>query len=273
MALNNKINKVLKESLHKLLKESILRDKIFISYGTESFNISKFKPIELNDERIKWWSYMHNKPHGGLWGSPVDCEFGWGDFCNRDGFRLKTLSKHFLFKISSDAKICIIDNKDDLLKYSFFNKRLQQYVLDFLYITSHFDGIFVTENAIKKLKYGDYHERLNGLDSWDVESICIFNPDVIIPVQENAFDKSKHHKYSKPRYNYDDEEYYYGFDNLNDRKQLQIDSDYELYGNQNLGDTSKLFTGEHPGLAAQKHGNNKDAKLARKFNGTVKSGL
>ena len=54
----------------------------------------------------------------------------------------------------------------------------------------------------------------------------------------------------------------------------QINKSYELYGNRNIdSDSSKLFNGEHPGILAQGHGNNKNTKLARKYNGTIKSGI
>ena len=61
---------------------------------------------------------------------------------------------------------------------------------------------------------------------------------------------------------------------MQNKKQKQINKTYELYGNRNINsDSSNLFNGEHPGILAQGHGNNKKTKLARKYNGTVKSGL
>lgn len=58
----------------------------------------------------------------------------------------------------------------------------------------------MTYNAINSLKYG--FDNINGLDTWDVESLCVFNPDIIIPIEENAFDKAKIDMYEKePEYN------------------------------------------------------------------------
>lgn len=52
------------------------------------------------------------------------------------------------------------------------------------------------------------------------------------------------------------------------------DSDYERYSNRNVDrDMSKYFNGEHPAILAQGHGNGKKAKLARRFDGTIKSGM
>lgn len=35
----------------------------------------------------------------------------------------------------------------------------------------------------------------------------------------------------------------------------------------------KVLNGKHQAILAQGHGNGKDTKLARRFNGTIKSGL
>jgi hypothetical protein len=266
---NVRLSKILRENLDIILKENTVRDKVFISYGTDKFDLSKIKPVKVDSV----WGQIHNKPEGGLWASPVGSNFGWADFCNRDAFHLKTLNKHFIFKLKSNAKICIIDTIDDLIKHSCFNKYIEQYVLDIRNIVKEYDGIYLTYNAATKLRYGDDERRIRGVDSWDVESICIFNPEVIEVIDENAFERAVHHKYEKPLYNPDEEEYYWGFDELDDRKKLQMDADFERYRNTNVEDNRELFNGKHPALLAQKHGNNKDAKLARKFNGTIKSGL
>lgn len=107
--------------------------------------------------------------------------------------------------------------------------------------------------------------------TWDVESICVFNPEVIVPIDEDAFEKARINNYAKPYKSFlDDEDDFW----TDDRKKLQIQSDFDRYSNQNVNqDMSKLFKGKHPAILAQKHGNSKDSKLARKFNGTVQSGL
>lgn len=249
-----------------------LLDKVFISYGTNNYDSSMVKPIDVNS----LWGKSVNKPHGGLWGSPIDSDFGWGDFCNRDAFQLKTLSKHFLFKLKKGSKICIIDKADDLVRNSVYDDYMGLYILDIKSIVNNYDGIYVTNNAVYKtsrgikLSNGIY---VSNLSLWDVESICVWNSAIIEPVNEDAFEKSSYHKYEKPLYTPDDEFYYYGFDKLKDRNALQLDADFERYRNTNVEDSRKLFKGEHPGLLAQKHGNSKDAKLARRFNGTIKSGL
>lgn len=266
-----RIDNIITESINRILKENKnkidVTDLTFISYGTDKFDINKVKPINIGSE----WSRVANKPEGGLWGSPVGSKFGWADFCNRESFRLRTLNKHFLFKVKKSAKICIIDNLEDLKKHIYFDIEIGKYILDIYKLVNSYDGIYLTNNGAITLSNIPYKLNISDLQTWDVESICIFNPRVVEPVIEDAFEKAQHHKYEKTLFEPDDE--MYDWDDLESRKHLQIDADFERYGNRNLEDTSKLFKGEHPGLAAQKHGNSKDAKLARRFNGTIKSGM
>lgn len=268
-----KLKQIVNESINKILKENKnntnVKDLVFISYGTDKFNPRQSKPINTKS----LWSKIHNKPEGGTWASPVCSKFGWADFCNRDAYRLHTLNKHFLFKLNSTADIYVIDNLEDLKNISYFDNEIRKFVINITKLVDLYDGVYVTYNGAINLRHTPFNSQVNDLSSWDVESICIFNPYIIEPIQEDAFEKASYHKYEKPLYEPDDEAYYWDFDDLDARKQLQIDADFERYSNRNLEDTSKLFKGEHPGLAAQKHGNNKDTKLARRFNGTIKSGM
>lgn len=265
----NKINKIISETIHRYINESKinLSKMIFVAFGTDKFDMSKVRPVDTDGI----YTLLRNKPSGGVWASPIVSKNGWADWCNANDFRLKTLSKHFLFSLKPNAKIYVIDDLDDLKRISTtINYQLQQKTINFkLLVNNGYDGIFVTDNAASELRYVE--RGYAGLDTWDVESICIFNPDVIVPIEEDAFEKAKINKYGKPYYDnfYDEDD-----SNSDDRKYLQMQSDFDRYSNQNLNsDMSKLFKGKHPSIMAQQHGNSKDAKLARKFNGTVKSGM
>lgn len=254
--------------LHLLFENKVNLKKLynttFISYGTNEFDSNKMRDVNVNGNEYIM-SLIRNKPFGGLWASPLESDNSWGSFCDRESFNLKTLSKHFLFKISKNAKIYIIDNIKDLIKLSTEKNYYGQNSLNIKYLKSNYDGIFVSDNGASKLRYVDV-DNLNTLSSWDVESICIWNNDVIIPIEENAFEHA-----NVP--NYADGEIYP--DEYDDgRKGLQMDNDFIKYGNQNIhSDMSKFFNGEHPSILSQMHGNNKKTKLAKKFDGTIKSGL
>ena len=256
----SQLKNLIRECVCSILNESMMnKDMIFISYGTDEFDINNFRKPIFDSKR----AMINNKPVGGLWASPIDAQYGWVDFCDCNSFHLKTLAKHFIFKLKTDAKIYVIDNEEDLRKISTLPDMNYYDVLGINWeLLKDYDGVFVTDN-------GRHLKNLNGikgLEAWDVASICIFNPNVIVPIDENAFDKAKVSKREVS--------YYYNDNKQEDRKYLQMQSDFDKYSNRNVtGNMGGLFNGKHPAILAQKHGNNKDAKLARKFNGTIKSGM
>lgn len=306
-----KLNKIITENIKKYISESkknnFIYDIIFVSYGTNFFNKQMFK---------KPTRHMYvNKPQGGFWGSPINSTNGWGEWADKNDFykHNNALEKHILFKIKKGANIYVIDTEEDLKNISAYpnvnpeeiHERAKEFVelykgqctyedvyryilklekekilqrglkrLDFDKLFNEYDGIYITTNASYNLRYVANYE---GLDSWDVESICVFNPDAMEIIDENAFDKAKVPAFEKNKHIDDYDEYDYFYDNPeknNRKKQSQINKSYELYGNQNVkANSSDLFNGEHPGILAQGHGNNKKTKLARKYNGTIKSGL
>jgi hypothetical protein len=297
----NKLRQIVRESIMSIINEGIDRsiyDITFISYGTDNFSVEDFKQPYFDEGDV-------NKPRGGFWGSPIDSVNGWGKWCDDNEFYINKLDKHVLFKVKKDARIYVIDTKEDLDRVSTMsdyskeklnnilnevwkfnphldknNKKIYDYVvndiktkyshlfrkvLNFKFLYDNYDGVFATSNAVSKLRHvsdGD------GLYWWDVESICIFRPEAIEIISETAFDKAKVPSYEG------DKDGYWNNDTKDIKKEKQINKTYELYGNQNIkSDSSELFNGEHPGILAQGHGNNKKTKLARKYNGTIKSGI
>ncbi len=295
----NKLRQIIRESVLNILNENknnSIYNMTFVSYGTDNFDVDNFK--------VPYFRIDINKPQGGFWGSPINSNNSWGEWCDKEFFHTDNLDKHVLFKIKKNAKIYVIDNEEDLNKISkqeepkdeintimkrfkvsyeearraimntsFYEKNYKQ-IMDFNYLYNNFDGIFVTDNAVSTLKQDNNSDRLYW---WDVESICVFNPNAIEIIPETEFDKAKIPTYEKDyEYDNDDEFYFFGDDTKrnNAKKQKQINKDYQLYGNQNLNpDSSTLFNGEHPAILAQGHGNNKKTKLARNYNGTIKSGM
>ena len=217
------IHNMIKESIRQIMsggsKKSIY-DITFISYGLDAFDYSKF--------RVPTFRAVNNKPRGGFWASPLDSRYGWSKYCLQTDFQKENLSKYVLFRLKKDAKIYIIDSKEDMdviatdSEYSdkeldiitndFFDNNPQYdrnnektfsmvknvlrktnrptplKVMDFNYLYNNYDGVFVTENAANALQYMKGNM---GLRSWDVESICIFNPDIIEFIDE----KDKRHAY------------------------------------------------------------------------------
>lgn len=155
--------------------------KTFISYGASKYDPAKFKPVDpLNS-----WGIVVNKPTGGLWASPVDSKWGWADWCKSEEFKTDTLDKNFTFKLSPNAKIYVIDNLQDLIAVSDFENPRMDHMGTGINVErlmdEGYDGLYVTAKAVISFRY-NVAPGIKDLNSWDVESICVFNKDVIIPL-------------------------------------------------------------------------------------------
>lgn len=269
------IYKLVEATVKKVKNNNALHNITFISYGTTEYDSTQIKPINIdkNSKELQI-GLSRNKPLGGLWASPLNSDNSWGEWCSDNSFRLDTLSKHFIFKLNKNSNIYVIDDINDLIEISTITNIIGQKSINIPYLVQNYDGVFVTSKASHKLRQTPYDMNLNDLYSWDVESICIWNSNIIIPIEENAFEYANVPNYADKR----DIDTYYDEDEASrfdmKRKNLQMDNDFLKYGNQNVhSDMSKNFNGEHPAILAQMHGNNKKAKLAKKFNGTIKSGM
>jgi hypothetical protein len=145
----------------------------FITYGSNKFDKNKFDPIKNMD---------FIKPHGGLWSSPINSEWGWKDWCINNGFREEKLSNWFKFRLRKDSIILIIDNLNDLKELYEIEKVITSYgdiFPDFEKLSKSFDGILLTD-------IGELATRLTypGLYMWDCESLLVLNPEVIEVVEE-----------------------------------------------------------------------------------------
>ena len=85
------------------MKNSDIYKIIFVSYGLDNFDKGLFKEPTFDMDI--------NKPRGGFWGSPINSDSSWGEWCKNNEFNIKSLDKHILFKVKKGSKICIIDNE------------------------------------------------------------------------------------------------------------------------------------------------------------------
>ena len=163
-------------------------DIVWVSYGADKYDPAKFRPLNLTDP----FTISTNKPLGGVWACPDNSEWGWRDWCRAEDFNVGTLDNAYYFKLKPDAKIYVIDSFKDLLKIStrrvpYFS--LECYGIDFQKLVDEgYDGLYVTDKAVMTCRWD---QKVNGaiiqsLYSWDVESICVFNPDVIIPIENET---------------------------------------------------------------------------------------
>lgn len=149
-------------------------DKLYIHYGHRNF--SKERVTKMRNG--PGGNIAINKPDFGLWGSPVDCKFGWKDWCESEDFRTDTLDRYFVFKIKDGSKIFTVRNKDDVSDYLYTPHLYMLEYIDFDKIMKEYDGMeLIHGDNYMDLHYGYFY-------SWDVDSIVVWNPDVIEVVRK-----------------------------------------------------------------------------------------
>lgn len=72
-------------------KGSHSEEKMYVHYGDSAFHREKFKKARNAKYGIK--------PEYGLWGSPVDAEYGWKQWCEDNEFREINEKESFYFRI------------------------------------------------------------------------------------------------------------------------------------------------------------------------------
>ena len=156
--------------------------KVYRHYGS-----NVFKPecvLEVTRSR-------NMKPVGGFWASPIDSERSWYEWCKQEYFNLNSLELHFDFQLKPSAKILLIENEQDVRNmiakypgkqmdtqesfvYAPFRTPEENYLKhcpDFVAISKDYDGVEINITKCPSLYHWMY--------GWDVDSIVIWNPDVV----------------------------------------------------------------------------------------------
>ncbi len=155
------------------------RTKKWIHNGDAPFSLEKFR--KAKNSRYLY----HNKPLGGFWlteytpnGNFIS---NWHKWCYVSEYKLKR--KNYIYTLDLKARIYTINNKKDfdylLNRFSIiYSNPLDEVVLqclDFESMQNYYDILFVSESGISKNKQ---------LSAWDVSSLVVFNPSLVIEVDE-----------------------------------------------------------------------------------------
>lgn len=127
-------------------------------------------------------SQLVNKCRNGLWACPVDSVYGWKEWCADNDFKTGKLNSAFYFRLKPGAKIYSIHTLDDLERISTLEDDMGYKGIDFPWLLHNgYDGIYASDEAVNAFHmYAS--ENVKDMNAWDIESLCVFNPDVIIPV-------------------------------------------------------------------------------------------
>lgn len=155
-----------------------MKDIIYRHYGAEKLNIDfQYRKCLTNNAM---------KPRCGLWASRIDSPRSWKQWCEGESFRLSNFEKYFDFKLKPEARICYIHSSEDAENFlsrfpgegypTFMNGTygLPKFP-DYRSASKYFDGVEVFISDDPTL----YHT----LYGWDVDSIVIWNLDVVEPIE------------------------------------------------------------------------------------------
>lgn len=150
------------------------KEKEYIHYGATTLH--KIEPIKNRP--------YFTKPEGGLWASPVDAEFGWKEWCERENFRKNSEDNAFRFRVKNPSKIIHIRDVKDLEKLpmqksKFGLKDSLTMVLDFEKIQKDYDGIELHLSEEKLTRETFCNGLYFKLYGWDCDSILIFHENAI----------------------------------------------------------------------------------------------
>lgn len=155
-----------------------MNNKVYVHYNSNKYDKERLYRAVNDPEKHYLEHPFQYKPHG-LWASPVDSEYGWKEWCEDEEFYMYKLEKSFKFTLSPEAKILMIKAPEDTYPYTKEHGLLvAENALDLNKIYSEYDAMEVdfSDNYIE-LRYDPIFY------SWDVDSICVWNPDIIIPVE------------------------------------------------------------------------------------------
>ena len=146
--------------------------KTYIHYGHEPFDRGLIQPIKNRE--------YFTKPRGGFWASPVDAEFGWKQWCEREHFALDRFVHSFKFTLSPEAKVLTIGSKLDLHGLP----RGDTFGLDLGMVCLDFEELVKQGYDAVELELSRDWDLYWDLYGWDCDSIVILNPDIIVEVEE-----------------------------------------------------------------------------------------
>ena len=165
-----------------------MKNKLYIHYGHDHYD---FKTLELQYKMHKCTgeysndNYFLNKPPFGLWASPVECHLSWKNWCFGEDYHIDDFNTNFIFTIKDNAKILYVESTEDVKnyithKYNEFSVCTREGIIDLKKVMHDFDAMEICHDK----DYWDLHTYPGYFNSWDVDSIVVWNPYVILEVKE-----------------------------------------------------------------------------------------
>lgn len=143
-----------------------MEKEFYIHYGTDTID-----PSLIEKDMQKAGDELCPKKPGGLWASPVESVLNWRDWCEGNDFHTDRLNKWIIFSLKPEARVLHVRKPSDL-PYQSFWEGFRCIDLEPLY--RNYDAMELhMDEGWDELRYHDIFY------PWDVDSICVWNPEVI----------------------------------------------------------------------------------------------
>ena len=143
------------------------------------YHYTKDKDFRLNEIVIKNSGDYWCKPKGGIWTSPVGCEYGWDEFCE-EADCISTDGRPKI-ELSLSGEFIVIDSiahLDKLPWVSLMGSGIEYIDFEKL-VKEGIDGIYLTEQGERRTRipymYGGSPGKFRNLNGWDCECVLILN--------------------------------------------------------------------------------------------------
>jgi hypothetical protein len=130
----------------------------------------KLRPISIKNGDGKTGLFI--KPHGGLWCSPIDSDYGWEKWCRDNSFGDVAHEQMVTLDVDTTNFVTIDSVEDMETKLPWFQIHDMFWVIDFeKLVQDGVDGIHLTEKGQIDTRWTHPHS----LYGWDCETILILN--------------------------------------------------------------------------------------------------
>lgn len=152
---------------------------MYIHYGCDHFDFDRLNKqyLEVMNNFYNQSMFL-NKPPIGLWASPVNGHLTWKDWCEAEEFHTDRLDKSFTFTLTDSAKVLMVRSMNDVnayIKHGDLFSTMDTKFVNFEKIMRHYDAMELCHDD----NYMELHSYPGMFNSWDVDSIVVWNPRVV----------------------------------------------------------------------------------------------
>ena len=167
-----------------------MEGKVYKHIGSEHYN-----PIQVHPEYLKIMPSSGNKPpfSAAMWGSPEgDGYYTWKDWCEMNDYSNPD-GAYFLFRIKDGKKIFLIDSVESFNEFEKITKKKPEELNDPMLrmlakVIPYYDFNNLNDLGYSgvELLISKEHKLKEYLNTWDCDSICIWDPDAVEEVIDNG---------------------------------------------------------------------------------------